>query len=320
MPIVVIAYEGFGDIQIETDTLREGGVDVVHTRTLATQEAEASAIDADALMVTIQSVSGDLIRRMTRCKIISRVGTGLDAIDIPAATECGIWVTNVPDYSIDEVSTHAISLILAYARRLPTLFEMVRQTGWYSAAMDRPTQRLTTQTLGVVGFGRIGRTTAAKGKGLGLRVLIYDPFVPAEVIEKAGYVSADLATLLAQADYISLHSPLTPETQQLINADTLAQMKPSAFLVNTSRGRLIDEGALLAAVQGGQIAGAALDVLTVEPPAADHPFLKEPRIWLTPHNAWYSEQAKDDVRRKGAEEVVRVLRGERPANPVNQVT
>jgi D-3-phosphoglycerate dehydrogenase / 2-oxoglutarate reductase len=228
-------------------------------------------------------------------------------------------VTNVPDYSIDEVSTHAISLILAYARRLPLLFEMVRQTGWYNAGMDRPAQRLATQTLGVVGFGRIGRTTAAKGKGLGLRVLIYDPFVPAEAVEKAGFASVDLATLLAQSDYLSLHSPLTPETQQLINVDTLAQMKPTAFLVNTSRGGLIDEAALLAAVQGGQIAGAALDVLTVEPPAADHPFLKEPRIWLTPHNAWYSEQAKDDVRRKGAEEVVRVLRGERPANPVNQV-
>lgn len=319
MPSVVIAYEGFGDIQIETDTLREGGVDVVYTRTLATAEAEAAAIDADALMVTIQPVPGDLIRRMTRCKIISRVGTGLDAIDIPAATECGIWVTNVPDYSIDEVSTHAISLILAYARRLPLLFEMVRTTGWYSATMDRPAQRLATQTLGVVGFGRIGRATASKGKGLGLRVLIYDPFVPADAFANQGYTSVDLNTLLAESDYISLHSPLTPQTQQLINAQTLAQMKPSAFLVNTSRGGLIDEAALLAAVQNGQLAGAALDVLTTEPPAADHPFLKEPRIWLTPHNAWYSEQAKSDVRRKGAEEVVRALRGERPANPVNQV-
>lgn len=319
MPTVVIAYEAFGDYNVELDTLRESGATVIQAGNLTTPEAQQQAIDADAIMVTIQKVPGDLIERMKQCKIISRVGTGLDAIDIPTATKCGIWVTNVPDYSIDEVSTHAISLILMQARRLPLLVDMVRQTGWYSASMDRPAQRLSTQTLGVVGFGRIGRASARKGRGLGFNVVVYDPYTSKEDVEAEGCTSVDLETLLREADYVTLHSPLTPQTERLINATTLALMKPTAYLVNTSRGGLIDEPALLAAIQAGTLAGAALDVLTVEPPAPDHPFLKEPRITLTPHNAWYSEQAKVDVRRKGAEEVVRVLHGEKPKFPANKL-
>lgn len=319
MPSVVIAYEGFGDIQIELDTLRQIDAEVIYTRTLDTPEARAAALTADALMVTVQQVTADLIGQMERCKIISRVGTGLDAIDIPAATRRRIWVTNVPDYSIDEVSTHAIALMLSHARRLPILAAMMRTKGWYDAAMDRPAQRLADQTFGVLGFGRIGRAAGKKARGLGMRVLAHDPFVLAKDIEAEGCAAVDFETLLRSADYLSLHCPLTPTTQRIINATTLDCLKPSAYLINTSRGGLIDEDALLAAIRGGRLAGAALDVLAVEPPPPDHPFLVEERITLTPHNAWYSEQAKDDVRRKGAEEVVRVLRGERPRTPVNQL-
>lgn len=319
MPSVVIAYEGFGGIDVERKALSQIDIEVIHCGRLDTPDAQQAASEADALMVTIQKVPAALIERMQRCRIISRVGTGLDAIDIPAATQRGIWVTNVPDYSIDEVSTHAVALMLSHARRLPVLAEMVRQTGWFSADMDRPVTRLATQTFGVVGFGRIGAASARKAHGLGMHVLVHDPFVARERIEAAGYESASLHDLLRRADYVTLHSPLTPETARFINAETLALMKPTAYLINTSRGGLIDEAALLEAIQNGTLAGAALDVLTVEPPAPDHPFLRESRITLTPHNAWYSEEAKQDVCRLGAEEVVRVLRGERPRNPANSV-
>ena len=315
---VVIAYPGFGDIEIEREILSSAGLEIEHVGNLDAEEARQAARQCDALMVTIQPVGAELIRSLECCRLICRVGTGLDAIDIDAATERGIWVTYAPDYSIDEVSTHAIALVLAQARGLPGLLGTTRQGIW-SSESGGVLYRFSDQTLGVIGCGRIGQATAAKGRGLGLSVLAYDPYVDKARMEELGVKVVDLETVLRRSDYISLHSPLTEETRQLINAETLAMMKPTAYLVNAARGALVDEDALLAAVQGGQIAGAALDVLNVEPVAADHPFLKEERILLTPHAGWYSEESKVDVRVQGAEEVVRVLRGERPRAPVNDI-
>ena len=315
---VVIAYPGFGDIEIEREILSAAGLEIEHVGNLDTEEAREAARQCDALMVTIQPVRAELIQSLERCRLICRVGTGLDAIEIAAATKRGIWVTYAPDYSIDEVSTHAIALVLAQARGLPGLLGATRQGIWNSES-GGILYRLSNQTLGVVGCGRIGQATAAKGRGLGLEVLVYDPYVDAAAMEELGVQVVDLETVLRKADYISLHSPLTEDTSHLINAGTLALMKPTAYLVNAARGGLVDEDALLAAVQSGQIAGAALDVLAVEPVAADHPFLEEERILLTPHAGWYSEESKVDVRVQGAEEVVRVLGGERPRAPVNDV-
>ena len=317
-PTIAIAYPGFGDIEIEREILSAAGLDIEHVGNLDTEHAREAARRCDALMVTIQPVEEALIQSLERCRLICRVGTGLDAIDIATATARGIWVTYAPDYSIDEVSTHAIALVLAQARGLPGLLGATRQGIWNSET-GGTLYRLSNQTLGVVGCGRIGQATASKGRGLGLRVLAYDPYVDAAAMEELGVQVADLETVLRQSDYVSLHSPLTDETSRLINAETLALMKPTAYLVNAARGGLIDEDALLAAVQGGQIAGAALDVLAVEPVAVDHPFLEEGRILLTPHAGWYSEESKVDVRVQGAEEVVRVLRGERPRAPVNDI-
>ncbi len=317
-PSVVIAYPGFGDIEIEKEILSTINAQVEHVGNLDTEEAREAARQADVLMVTIQPVPADLIQSMQRCRLICRVGTGLDAIDIPAATACGIWVTYSPDYSIDEVSTHAIALVLVQARGLAGLLGATRQGIW-DAAAGGVLYRFSEQTLGVIGCGRIGQATAVKGRGLGLDVIVYDPYVDAAAMAELGVRVVDLEMLLRTADYISLHSPLTEETRHLMNAETLTMMKPTAYLVNAARGGLVDEDALLAAVQSGQIAGAALDVLAVEPVAADHPFLQEERILLTPHVGWYSEESKVDVRVQGAEEVVRVLRGERPRAPVNQI-
>ena len=318
VPTVVIAYN-FPEIEIEQRIIGATGAEVIHTRRLDTPDALAAASRADVLMVTIEPVPAELIDRLDHCKLICRVGTGLDAIDIPAATRRGIWVTNVPDYAIDEVSTHAIALLLNHARRLPTLFGLVERGQWWDAKQVGPIRRLRGQTLGLLGYGRIGQAMAVKAQGLGLNVLAYDPYLSPEVLAADGVRSVDLETMLREADYVSLHAPLTVATREILNASTLALMKPTAYIINTARGALINEAALLDAVQSGKIAGAALDVLQKEPVAPDSPLLKEPRILLTPHAAWYSEEANEDVRVKGAEDVVRVLRGERPRTPVNEI-
>lgn len=316
-PTVVIGYPGFGDIEIEKEILRTIDAEVIHVGATDTPAAKEAVRGADALMVTIQPVKADLIGAMERCKLIARVGTGLDAIDIDAATQHGVWVTYVPDYSIDEVSTHAITLLLAQARGLAPLLRSTQGGKWDGSGVY--VRRLQGQVLGLVGCGRIGLATAAKARGLGLEVIAFDPYATADALAAAEVRAVDLPTLLRESDYISLHSPLTRDNRHIINADALAQMKSSAYLVNTARGPLIDEDALLAAVRSGQIAGAALDVLSVEPPAADSPLMREERILITPHMAWYSEEAKVDVRRRGAEEVVRVLCNEPPRAPVNRV-
>jgi D-3-phosphoglycerate dehydrogenase len=317
-PLVAIYYTEFTKLDLEEPVLASIDAEIAQFTDPNTPEAQDTLERADALMVTTPRVTGEMLRRMKRCKLVSRVGTGLDSIDIAAATECGIWVTNVPDYSIDEVSTHAIALLMAHARGLPRLFEQAERHEWNQTSV-RPIPRLKGQTLGIVGFGRIARATASKALALELNVLANDPYVDAAVIEAAGCKPVALDTLLMESDYISLHSPLTPETRHMIDAQALALMKPTAFLINAARGPLIDADALLAAVREKKIAGAALDVFETEPLPPDHPLFHEPNIWVTPHVAWYSEAAKVDMRVRGAEQVVRVLRGEMPTSAVNWV-
>ena len=318
-PTVVIAYAPFGDYQIEQEILQGLGGEILYFSGTHSPEAQAAMQTADAVMITVQPMQADLIGTLDRCKLICRVGTGLDAIDLNAAAQRGIWVTYVPDYSIDEVSTHAISLLLAQARGIPHLIASTRAGQWNNAAAGI-VYRLSEQTLGLLGCGRIGQAVARKGKGLGLRVIAHDPFMDAQAIRAVGVEPVGFDTLLAESDFISLHSPLTEANRHIINATSLGKMKPTAYLINTARGPLIDEDALLQAVRDGKIAGAALDVLTVEPPSPDNPLLHEPHIFVTPHTAWYSEAAKVDVRVRGAEEVVRVLNGEPPRAPANRIT
>ena len=317
-PIVVAVYGSPADSLIERELLQAVDATLVHVASLDAPEARAHLREADALLVTIHRVSAELIATLERCRIISRSGTGLDAIDIPAATAKGIWVAYVPDYSIDEVSSHAVGLLLAHARGIPWLVESTRAGSW-THQLIAPRRRLRGQTLGLLGFGRIGQAVAVKARGLGLEIIAHDPFLDDQTIAAAGARPVDRETLLRESDYLSLHVPLTDANRQFIDAQALALMKPTAFVINTARGGLIDEDALLHAVKSGQIAGAGLDVLSVEPPPADHPLLHEPRILITPHTGWYSEDSSYDVRVRAAEEVVRVLRGDRPRCPVNQI-
>lgn len=319
-PKVVIAYQDFGDdFALERQVLAQVNADVTCTYgELTTPAARAALQEADGLLVTLQRVDAALIESMPRLRAIGRAGTGLDTIDLEAATSRGVQVTYVPDYGVDEVSAHAIALLMAQARNIVSMVNATRQGEWHGAG-GRTLYRLTGQTLGVIGFGRIGQAAAQRGQGLGLKAIVYDPFLNEETAARMGVRAVDLDTLARESDYITLHTPLLDSTYHIINADFLAKMKPTAYIVNTARGPLVDGDALLEAVRGGKIAGAALDVFEEEPLPPDSPLLKEERILVTPHTAWYSEEAKSDMRLRCVEDVARILRGEQPQRPANQL-
>jgi D-3-phosphoglycerate dehydrogenase len=316
-PTVLIGYPDFGDASVEEKILRRINAEVAYLGTVSSSEAREVITRADAIMVGFQQVTGEMIARMERCKIISRVGTGLDLIDIKTATEYGIWVTNMPDAYADEVATHAIALLLACNRGIVQLVESTR-SGIWDYRIVGPVSRLKGKTLGLLGFGHIGKESAQLAKGIGMRVIAHDPYAPPHVFEEHDVRSVDLKTLFQESDYLSLHVPLTEETERIIDQHALSLMKPHAYLINTGRGKLIDEDALLKAVQEGRIRGAALDVMDVEPPPTDNPLLKDERIIVTPHAAFFSEEAVHDVRVRGAEAVIDVLQGRVPKNPANQ--
>ncbi len=271
--------------------------------------------EADALLVTYAKITADMIGQMKRCRIISRFGIGVDNVDLAAATAAGIVVTKVPDYCIDEVSDHAMALLLSLVRKIP--FSSVRaHAGRWEMPAVVPIHRLRGTTLGLAGFGRIPQLVAPKAKSFGLRVITFDPYVPQSVLDQAGVERVEFDQLLSQSDYISVHTPLMPETHHLFNAEVFRKMKHGALIVNTSRGPVVDEAALAAALDAGQLAGAALDVLEQEPPTSS-PLFGRDNVILTPHTSFYSVEALEDLQTKAAEEVVRVLSGEPPRNPVN---
>jgi D-3-phosphoglycerate dehydrogenase len=270
---------------------------------------------ADALLVTYAKVTADIIREMERCRIISRFGIGVDNVDLAAATKAGIVVTRVPDYCIDEVSDHTMALVLALVRKIPFANSRTQAGRWEMPAVV-PIHRLRGTVLGLIGFGRIPQLVAPKAQAFGLRVVAYDPYIPEEVLERAGVERMEFGELVKVSDYISIHTPLMPETHHLFNAEVLRRMKPTAYLVNTARGPIIDEDALAHALDQGQLAGAALDVLEKEPPSASL-LLGRDNVILTPHTGFYSEESLVDLQTKASEEVVRVLTGQAPRNPVN---
>lgn len=313
---VVIGYAGLGDASVERELLAAVGATIVQFGDFDTPEALAAARQADAIMVTIQKIPADLIANLERCRVISRAGTGLDAIDIPAATARGIWVAYVPDYAVDEVSSHAIGLLLAHARGIPWLVESTRSGAW-SHQVIAPRRRLRGQTLGLLGFGRIGRAVAAKARGLGLEIIVHDPFLPEQAIADGGARPVDRETLLQESDYLSLHVPLTDANMRFLDAQALALMKPTAFVINTARGGLIDEEALLNAVRAGQIAGAALDVTDPEPLPRGHVLLEAPNVLVVPHIASATFATREAMADMAVDNLLAALRGERMPHIAN---
>ena len=275
----------------------------------------AVARDADAVLVTYAKLPGDLLRELKRCKVIGRFGLGVDNIDIPAASALGITVTYVPDYCMQEVSDHAMALLLSLVRKVPLSNKLV-QSGRWEVPPVVPIHRLSGRVLGLVGFGNIPRTLAPKAKAFGLRVVTHDPYVSADVLGKAGVESVGFDELLAMSDFVSIHAPLLPATRGLFNAEVFRKMKKGALLINTARGPLVDETALIAALDSGQLGGAALDVVTSEPLAKDSKLLGRDNVILTPHTAFYSVEALNELQTKCATDVARVLSGEPPVYPV----
>ena len=275
----------------------------------------AVARDADAILVTYAKLPGDLLRQLRRCKAIGRFGLGVDNIDIAAAAELGITVTYVPDYCIQEVSDHAMALLLALARKVPQSNALV-QTGRWDMPAVVPIHRLAGRVLGLVSFGNIPRALAPKAKAFGLRVVAYDPYVPQHALAAAGVESMSFDRLLEISDFVSIHAPLLPATRGLFNAEVFRKMKQGACLINTARGPLVDEDALLAALDSGRLAGAALDVVAVEPLPKESRLIGRDNVVLTPHTGFYSVEALNELQTKCAADVARVLSGEKPVYPV----
>lgn len=270
---------------------------------------------ADAILTCFKKVSAAVVRAGTKLQVIGRYGIGVDNIAVDEATRLGIPVTNVPAYCLDEVAEHALALLLASARNVAHYNHAIRLDRWALNA-DRLLFRVHGKVLGIVGFGKIGQRLAAKAASLGLKVIAYtsNPDMAAARLD-VEFVSLD--TLLKQADFVSLHVPLKAATRHLMNAERLRQMKPTAFLINTARGGLIDHEALLTALREGWIAGAALDVFEPEHLDADHPLLAEPHLIATPHVAFYSEESLAELQTRASENVAAILTGRRPAALVN---
>jgi D-3-phosphoglycerate dehydrogenase len=282
----------------------------------AAEDILAVARDADAVLVTYAKLPGELLRQLKKCKAIGRFGLGVDNIDLPAAKELGIAVNYVPDYCLREVSDHAMALLLALARKVPLSNKLV-QSGRWEVPPITPLRRLDGQVLGLIGFGNIPRALAPKAKVFGLRVVTHDPYVSPEVLAKAAVEDASFDALLGMSDFISVHAPLTAATRGLVNAAAFAKMKQGALLINTARGPLIDEAALIAALDSGRLGGAALDVVTTEPLAKDSPLLGRDNVILTPHTAFYSVEALEELQSKCASDVARVLSGGKAVYPIS---
>jgi D-3-phosphoglycerate dehydrogenase / 2-oxoglutarate reductase len=276
----------------------------------------AVAKDADAVLVTYAKLTREVLSQFTRCKAIGRFGLGVDNIDLPTAKEKGIAVNYVPDYCIREVSDHAMALLLSLIRKVPLSNKLVQSGRWEMPAVV-PIRRIEGTVLGLIGFGHIPRLVAPKAQAFGIKVIAHDPFAKPEIFKAANVESVDLDTLFKTSDYVSVHAPLLPATRGMMNAAAFAKMKKGAYVVNTARGPLIDEPALIAALDSGQIGGAGLDVVATEPLAKDSPLVGRDNVIISPHTAFYSIEALNELQTKCATDVARVLSGEKAVYPIS---
>ncbi|MCS6861870.1 MAG: C-terminal binding protein [Abditibacteriales bacterium] len=312
-PTIVFTDISFPTPREEAILTQELNAQLVKVHLKTEEEVIATCAEADVLLVAFAPITRRVIENLKRCQLIVRYGIGYDMIDVDAATERGIAVCNVPDYCIEEVALHTVGLLLCCARKILQLDASMRAGRWDARGAAYPGHRLSQQTLGIVGIGRIGRTVARMAQALGLNVVAFDPFVSASDV--AQMVSFD--ELLRSADYVTIHCPLTEGTRHLFNADAFSKMKPSAYLINCARGAIVDEQALIGALRQKRIAGAALDVYAQEPLPADSPLRHWDNVILQPHAAWYSEESFAELQERVAESVVQFFQGERPRGLVN---
>lgn len=308
-PIILVSDCDLPGTVLE-DSLRQAGLRAERAASGGIDDLAVFGADAEGLVVQWAQITGAVMDRMPKLRIISRVGIGYDMIDVEAATARGIAVANTPSYCIEEVASHTIAMIMTQARGLPAYDRAVRAGTWKAVDARPLAVRPSTTTVSVLGFGRIGSIVARGCRALGFRVLVADPYASAAAVRDAGCELVEIPDAVADADILTLHVPLTDATRHLIDAASLATMQQGAVVVNTCRGPLIDEEALAASLRAGHIGAAALDVFAGEPLAADSPLRDLDQVLLTPHAAWYSPEALADLPVYAADNIIRFLAGE----------
>jgi D-3-phosphoglycerate dehydrogenase len=319
---VVIADYDYGDVDIERAIIERAGLELIAAQCKTEEEVIEVAHDAAAVVAQYATISARVIDALPHCRVIARYGTGVDIVDVGAATRNNILVTNVPnDWCENEVADHAMALLLAVARKV-TVYDRATRGGTWQWQSGAPIHRLRGRVLGLLSFGAIARAIATRAAGFGMRITAHDPYLPAEDIIAAGATGVSFDELVSASDWLVIQAPLTSETHHLFDEVQLRRMKPTAILVNTARGPIVDDHALHRALTEGWIAGAGLDDIEEEPAKVrnwgpDNPLFSLDNVVITPHAAYYSEEAIGTVRRFAAEEVVRVLTGKPPLSPVN---
>ena len=313
---VVLTDHIYEDTAIETEIIEGADFELVSIDASSAEDVIDGGADATVLLTTNAPITEQVFRELPNLEAVVRMGAGYDNVDVDAATEHGVIVVNVPQYGDEEVASHALALILACDRRIVQYDRHVREGHWDWKYRNEQT-RLHGKTLGIVGFGRIGRQLAGMTAGLGIDVIAADPYVSAAEIESHSATKVSFEELVTQSDLISIHTVLNDETYHLFDAETFSMMKESAVLVNVARGGIVDQPALLEALDANEFAVAGLDVTDPEPPSADDPIRTHEDVIVTPHIAWYSEKALEDLRRTPAEEAVRILEETTPENVVN---
>ncbi|MDQ0297964.1 D-3-phosphoglycerate dehydrogenase [Salibacterium salarium] len=314
---VLVTDYTYDTLSPETEVLETVDAELITAQCRTEEDVIEAAQGVDGIISQYAPISEKVIQSLDNCKVIARYGVGFDTIDVKAATEKGIMISNVTDYCAEEVSNHAFALLLASARKIVQLHESV-QNGKWDAKIMKPVYRLSEQTLGLVGFGNIPQMLAKKAQAFGLDIITYDPFASADVAASMGVRIVELDELCYESDFISVHPPLNKHTQGMLSNDQFKKMKKEAFVINTARGPVIDEAALIRALQAGEIAGAGLDVIETEPISRDNPLLEMDNVILNPHAAFYSAESETELKQKTAQNVADVLQGNFPTYLVNQ--
>jgi D-3-phosphoglycerate dehydrogenase len=307
----------FPNLEYFVNRLKDMDCRLVEVRDESDEVLKSELKDAAAVVLIARKLNDEIIGAMKRCKVILLLSVGYDCVDVEAATDRLLPVCNTPAYCTDEVSNHAMTLILALSRKIHLIVPNSRKAVW-DYKYTKQIFNFRNKTLGIIGLGRVGRALVPKAKGFGIKVSAYDPYVEDDIFALLNVERKyELEDLLKEADYISIHTPLTPETYHLIDAQALSRMKKTSILINSARGPIVDEGALCEALDAGTIAAAGIDVLEKEPPAADNPLLAKQNALVTPHVAWYSEESFEADMVDGMDELQRVLQGKRPRFIVN---
>lgn len=304
--------------EMEKQAFAKDNVKLVISESKDEKELIEEARDAYILIFTSSEITEKVINNLSCCRMIIRYGVGLDKVDIPAATQRGIYVCNTPHYGTYAVAEHAFSMLLCVNRRISFLDKYVRSNNWDVNSIP-PVRALKDKTLGLVGFGNIGRYVCKMATGFQMNVIVQDPFVDNDLIVKNGAEPVSFDDLIRRSDHVSLHAPLTKDTFHLFNKQVFERMGKLSTIINTGRGGLIDQGDLISALKSGQIGGAGLDVFENEPLSPDDELLKMDNVVLTPHVAWYTQESVVNLHQEVIDEVLRVINGEKPENAVNIV-